>query len=74
MEAIERAELCLLEAKSLYDSVLKYHNAFSISERVIGGYETEKNGQANKTAIKRQIVSMRQSLLALDRDLECYPT
>lgn len=36
---------------------------------LVAGYETPKNAQANKTAIRRQIVALRQSLLALEGEL-----
>lgn len=67
MNAVDRAEMCRLQMQQLFESVNtfypyrdKYFNA---------GYDTPKNDQSNKTAIRRQITSLRQALLALEKEV-----
>ena len=77
MKAMERADYCLSAMKALHESVEKYEDAAQglagtpggIKFNVMAGYETPKNSQANKTAIRRQITSLRQSLLALEGEI-----
>lgn len=67
MKPTDRAAMCGLMMGALIESVGAYgpHRG----EPWVGGYGTPKNGQANKTAIRRQIVALRQSLLALGEEI-----
>jgi len=67
MNMTQRSELCLLQMQALHENVVAYepNNATFMN----AGYATPKNGQANKTAIMRQIVALRQSLLALAEEV-----
>lgn len=69
MNVVDRAEMCRLQAQQLYEDVNGYEKARVLDEFVAAGYATPKNGQKNKTAIKRQITSLRQSLLALEKEV-----
>jgi len=68
MNLVKRADLCRLQMQQLYESIVEYEP--HSKQYFNAGYGTPKNAQANKTAIKRQIVSLRQSLLALGDELE----
>ena len=67
MKITDCSALCLLQMEALDESVCEY--APHSNEWLATGYEVPKNAQANKTAIKRQIVALRQSLLKLERFL-----
>lgn len=69
MNAIERSELCLSSMKALHECVCQFEAIGGSAEYFQAGYKTPKNAQANKTAIKRQITSLRQSLLALEAEI-----
>jgi len=67
---VERSQLCLMQMQALHESVEGYRKALG-SGTMMGwaGYATPKNAQANKTALKRQITALRQSLLALEKEI-----
>ena len=65
---LDQARLCRLQMRQLFESVEAY-NDFKGHE-LYAGQLTPKNAQVNRTAIKRQIVSLRQSLLALADEVE----
>jgi hypothetical protein len=64
---IERAEMILLMAKELRDSVSTYEKAKSECSRVVAGYAVVASDA--KTAIERKILHMRQTLLDLGAQL-----
>lgn len=68
MEPADRAAMCGLMMGALMEGVEAYEP--HRGEPWAGGYGTPKNGQATKTAIRRQITALRQSLLALGREME----
>ena len=68
MDMLDQARLCRLQMLQLFESVEVY-NYFKGRE-LCAGQLTPKNEQVNRTAIKRQIVSLRQSLLNLSDMLE----
>lgn len=68
MDMLDQARLCRLQMCQLFESVEAY-NDFKGRE-LCAGQLTPKNAQVNRTAIKRQIVSLRQSLLNLSDMLE----
>lgn len=67
MNAVDRADMCRLQMQQLFESVRDYqpHQGKFFQ----AGYVTPRNAQQNKTAIKRQITSLRQSLLALEKEV-----
>ena len=67
MNIIERADMCLLQMRQLRESVAGFEP--HKEKYFIAGYLVGKNEQTNKTAIKRQITSLRQSLLALEKEV-----
>lgn len=77
MDALKQANFCKLQMEQLHESVERYDDVArgrigppgGIKFDVYAGYETPKNAQVNKTAIKRQITSLRQSLLALEKEI-----
>ncbi|MBQ9069308.1 MAG: hypothetical protein IJ131_09705 [Eggerthellaceae bacterium] len=70
MELKDQARLCSLQMQQLEESVIALQKAKSGSNRYfIAGYETPKNSQQNKTAVLRQVVALRQSLLALAKEV-----
>lgn len=68
MDMLDQARLCRLQMRQLFESVEQFEPYGDIYFNA--GYKTPKNAQANKTAIKRQIVGLRQSLLKLSDMLE----
>lgn len=68
MNTNDRARMCALMAECLADYVNGY-NEVDPEIYLNAGYETPKNAQLNKTAIHRQIVALRQELLALDKEV-----
>ena len=67
MKMLKQADMCLLQMEQLHESVSEY--APVADHMFVAGYYTQKNAQANRTAIKRQITSLRQSLLALEKEI-----
>ena len=72
MKAIDQARLCSLQMQQLEESIVALQKAKSRSNChfIIAGYETPKNSQQNKTAVLRQVVALRQSLLALAKEVQ----
>lgn len=68
---MEYADLMLmisLETKRLRDNVLEYHAWETFTgDPPMSGRDLDKNGGVNKTAIRRQILDIRQQLLELDK-------
>ena len=69
MNAVKRSELCLASMEALHEYVCWFEKIGGSKEMFQAGYITPKNSQANKTAIKRQITSLRQHLLALEAEI-----
>lgn len=67
MTNIERAEMILLMAKELRDSISAYEKAKSGCSRVVAGYGVVASDA--RTAIERKILHMRQTLLDLGAQL-----
>lgn len=61
------ADMCLLQMEALRDCVASYEPHSDTWFQA--GFKTPKNAQFNKTAIKRQITGLRQSLLALEKEV-----
>ena len=68
MDMLDQARLCRLQMRQLFESVQDYDMVKG--SELYAGKVTPKNAQVNRTAIKRQIVSLRQSLLALAESVE----
>ena len=67
MNLEELNDMCLLMARQLHECVAEFAPHKDAYFNV--GYKTPKNAQANRTAIRRQVRALRQSLLALEREI-----
>lgn len=67
MDAVRITEMCALQMEQLRDCVASYEPYRDVWFQA--GRETPKNAQSNKTAIRRQITGLRQSLLALEKEI-----
>ena len=61
-------DLIYLLVKDLNQNVMQYRSKeIILGHRPDAGYDTDKNKGDNKTAIRRQILDIRQQLLELDK-------
>lgn len=69
MDVTRKSKLCLMQMESLDEHIAELARA-GFPRFMGAGYATPKNASANRTAVHREIVELRQQLLALDKAIE----